>query len=431
MTSPGTVDALGTAGVAGPERLAGPQPVAGPRPGDLGRGDLAGTVFVAASVVLASGPAGVPIRISIAALCAVGLVVLLRRGLRAEDVRMPGWPLLFLGWCATSLFWSDHPDQTLVGVGTLVAGTLLAIVSVSTFGARAVVRGIVAGATTAAVLSLALVPVEAAQAFDADKSGALRGIYEQSNIGAHVLALGLVSAVCGGRVTGWSRAARVLPVVVLAGALVAAQSSTALVCVAAGIAVAAVVAAVRSFPRGRRAAPATAFAGCVVLLLVLVLAGFGRFAGALGRDTSLTGRTEIWSASWAQVTTAPWLGHGWAAVWAGGDRVGDTIRQMVGYPIDHSHDDALNVALQAGAVGVLLVACTLGQIAITATRRFLTGRGPLGVWPVALVTTVCCYAVTESRLTEPLGWFVVVLLVLLVGGAPAGGPRRLPARAGP
>ena len=55
-------------------------------------------------------------------------------------------------------------------------------------------------------------------------------------------------------------------------------------------------------------------AGTVVLLLVLVAVGdMSWVLGLMDKDTSLSGRTEIWSLVWQKILAHPLLGYGYSA----------------------------------------------------------------------------------------------------------------------
>ncbi|MDN5914086.1 MAG: O-antigen ligase family protein [Pseudonocardia sp.] len=366
-------------------------------------------------------------------LLALSLFALGVRWSSADDVRLPGWAILFVGWCASSVLWSEHPDQTVVGVATLALVTASAMTAASTFSARSMIRGIIIGSVLAAALSLVFVVLYPGQALVADPGelGALQGIYAQRNILAYVLAIGLVTTACAGWAIGRRTAVRLVVSVFLALCLVAAQSTTALVSAVIGLSAALGFVGIRRAQKHRRTLLAISLFSGAAAVGTLVLGDLGTVLGSFGEDRSLTGRTEIWSAVWTRIAEAPWAGHGWAAVWGAGDDSGDFIRQYIGYFINHSHDSSLDVLIQVGVVGLALVVACLIQLTVASTRQYYGDASPLGVWPLAMLTTFVTYSVSESKLTEPLGWFlVVVLMVLLAKNADTTVPGRRP-RSGP
>ena len=336
--------------------------------------------------------------------------------------------MLFVGWCGASLLWSDHPDQTIVGAATLVLVTASAMVAASTFSARSIIRGIIVGSVLAAALSLVLAVLDPGQALVTDpggETGALQGIYTQRNILSYVLTIGLVTTACGGWALSRRTAVRVIISLFLGTCLVAAQSTTALASAVVGLSAALGFVGVRRVQKNRRPLSAIAIISSAALVGVLVLGDLGSVLGSVGEDRSLTGRTEIWAAVWKCIVESPWVGHGWAAVWSAGDIPGDFVRQYIGYFVNHSHNDALEMLIEVGAVGLVLVVACLVQLAVASTRHYYRVGGRLGVWPLALLTTFVAYSFSESKLSEPLGWFlVVVLMVLLSKYAAPATPRR-------
>ncbi len=95
-------------------------------------------------------------------------------------------------------------------------------------------------------------------------------------------------------------------------------------------------------------------------------------AGLAGRDTTLTGRTEIWARVWTGVEQYPLLGHGFGAFWhPDGDPLARNIRLAMHYEVPHAHNGLLDVAVDLGAIGVavaVLITVTLGVSGISALR---------------------------------------------------------------
>jgi exopolysaccharide production protein ExoQ len=96
----------------------------------------------------------------------------------------------------------------------------------------------------------------------------------------------------------------------------------------------------------------------ILLALLIFLIGFGTatpflggsnvasFTSALGRDDTLTGRTEVWAALVPVVKRQPLFGSGFGSFW--------TTERRVEYQISHSHNGYLDSLLELGAVGLAL-----------------------------------------------------------------------------
>lgn len=70
------------------------------------------------------------------------------------------------------------------------------------------------------------------------------------------------------------------------------------------------------------------------------------FTGALGRDPTLTGRTEIWAGLIPDVMQQPILGYGFSGFW--------TLNRVLEHVIGEAHCGYLDVCLQLGFVGLFL-----------------------------------------------------------------------------
>jgi exopolysaccharide production protein ExoQ len=400
---------------------AGRPEVRGPR-----RGDAIGTWYTASAAVLLSGPVGVPVGTSGAVFCVIALVALRLRRIPARDVYIPVWASLFVLWCATSALWSDDPERTLVDAIGLVLVTLAAIASANTFSTRSILRGLICGVVAVAVLSVLVAVVAPGQGISQDM--ALQGMYEHRNILSSTLALGLVAMVSGGWALGPRRALRVMLVALVAACTIAAQSITALASLVAAFAVALALGAVRRLPRNDKTLATVGFGALALLCVFLLSHNLTRLVESVGRDPTLTGRTDIWTAVWTQVAERPWLGHGWGAVWVVGDEAGDYVRGYIGYSIDHSHNGALDILVQVGAVGLALAVVALVAFGVTAARVYFRGSTQLGSWPLALLALVLFYNISEAQLVRPLNWwFVFVTAVVLVLREAAGASSSAPA----
>ncbi len=197
-------------------------------------------------------------------------------------------------------------------------------------------------------------PAAALAPMDGGAQWRLAGWFGSPNNLGRSAALLLLVAALAARHLPPARAAALLAVVAALGlpALLMSESRGAL------LALAAAVAWWMLAPRLGWALVVAALAACAVLSLMampwladdLALA-FSR-SGRLEEMVSLTGRTEIWSASLALIGQEPWLGHGFAssrdllpAAWQGDH----------GWTTTSAHNLWLQAALGGGAVGLALL----------------------------------------------------------------------------
>jgi O-antigen ligase len=135
----------------------------------------------------------------------------------------------------------------------------------------------------------------------------------------------------------------------------------------------------------------------------------------LGKDSTLTGRTSIWDATWRAIGERPLLGHGYSAFWNEASPTVQLIWIAVGWETPNAHSGFLEILLQLGWVGlglvVLLAAGTLGMALLALVR----GPRGAGLWVLLVLGLMGIVGRTESTLLNPdllmLFWMAAWLAV--------------------
>lgn len=308
------------------------------------------------------------------ALAVAAIIVLVRRRIDWwGGVRRYRWLLVLLAYMFLSTFWSEI---TLIALKRWIRELIvliMALVIMSEGNPRQAVESILR--RTAYVLlpfSLVLIKYYPVLGVRYGKwSGALMwvGVTTQKN---HLGRLCMISAffllwslyerwrerprVGGGRDQAW---ADVSVIVIALYLLKGSDSSTSLVTLVVG---AATYLGLRLFRKLGLMVPQTG-----LLVLVLFLIGFGvstpflggsnvaSFTASLGRDETLTGRTQVWSDVMPAMREQPLFGHGFGSFW--------TDARRARYDIPTAHNGYLDILLELGAVGLAfytfwLLSCT-------------------------------------------------------------------------
>ena len=148
-----------------------------------------------------------------------------------------------------------------------------------------------------------------------------------------------------------------------------------------------------------------------VLVAILVLSNLDVIFGLFGRDTSMTGRTSLWSHLIGLAARRPWLGHGFGAVWTL-DSFREQIRQLVGWTSQPliADNGLLDIYLHLGMTGLVIFSCvllvaTVRSLLSGVREKTLTGFFPLMVMVYAFFanSTFSLFAETEVFL-----WFLII-----------------------
>jgi exopolysaccharide production protein ExoQ len=185
-----------------------------------------------------------------------------------------------------------------------------------------------------------------------------------------------------------------------------AHSATALLCTVVGI----LVIWLARFRRVRdRLGVYAASLGVILVVLNLVVNVPEALAGLLGRDMTLTGRTDIWSAVLKEGTD-PLFGVGYYSFWLG-DRVA-RLSAIYFYSLNEAHDTYLETYLNSGLIGVALLFAALLSAGIRIKREAMKSES-FGAFRLGCFLPMLFYGVTEAFMNRlGLVWFLFLLVVI-------------------
>ncbi len=152
--------------------------------------------------------------------------------------------------------------------------------------------------------------------------------------------------------------------------------------------------------------------GVGVIAVFLALDSFvdikNDFLNAVGRDPTLTTRTEIWPML-MQLQPNDWLGAGFNTFWAG-ERLRISFEKFGG--IFQAHNGYLETYLNGGWVGVVLLACVLVAAYLQIRKRLVVGAQEAGIRLVVLVIAAV-YNYSEASFNK-IGvlWLLTIIAVM-------------------
>jgi len=376
-------------------------------------------------------------------LLAIGFVVLLVRGAAVVKLLRANGPMvLFVLYCAASVLWSDYPDvafkRWIKSLGDFV---MILIVLTDPDQLSAVKRVL-------ARVSFVLLPLSVlfikyypnwGRTYDTHWDGTVfyTGVTTNKNL------LGMTCMIFGlGLVwyflqelraeKGKRRTRSLIAIGTVLGInfflLAIANSMTSLSCFTLGSAL--IVAASSPKVARKRGLVLAMVSGCVAFCFCVLFLDFGSFIlEALGRNPTLTGRTDLWDVL-RTMTVNPLLGAGFESFWLG-DRL-KKLWDIFWWHPNESHNGYLETFLNLGWVGVAL----LGILVISGYRKIVKelgeGSKTAPLW-LAFFFVGIAYNFTEAaiRTVSPVWiFFILVIIALPKPVALLDAPEMLPRMAG-
>lgn len=354
-------------------------------------------------------------------------------------VRVPrvAWSVLvFLAWLLLSYLWSIQPSFTADAWAQTMVVAAVAIAVYANVSSRVLATGFLAGglAVTTASIYAFYQELPGAVAAPVD-TFEIAGIGTNRNILAYTLTLSLCGAFAFLPRRRWSQTAWVASVALIVYVLVGADSSTGNLTLVTLLVTAALMAGYGPLSRSLLDTVVRRALALVVIGVVVAVAGWVLVA-VLGQDLlTFSDRTPLWSAAIGVAQERPWGGFGYGAVWQHPWKppllnivIGE-IWDRSGEPLSHGHNSAVDLVVEVGVVGVVLLLAVMVAAALRAVASVRVSGSGRAHDPVRSRFTVLClvalvlFGVTEPMATIPLGWWTLVLLTEPLRRSPSRGRR--------
>ncbi|AZZ49337.1 exopolysaccharide production protein [Rathayibacter rathayi] len=360
---------------------------------------------------------------AVATLTALAAVMLVRRRGRLDwEGLLPTSILVFLGWVALSVLWSDYTWATVSSVVYQVALAFLAIAIGLTRDIIQIIRSV------GDVLRVVLVASLAVEAFSGvliDQplrflgvegllavGGPIQGLVGTRNQLGLVCLLAIVTFSIEWATRSVARWSAIASIILAALTLVLTRSA-----ISAGVlAVAAVVAVALRWVRRaagsrRRRRQFTVLGIATAAALTSWLLRY-RVIELLNAGSEFEFRLRLWQQVWRFTDLTPIIGWGWVGYWRPDLYPFTAIDSLSGRPHSTSLNALFDVALQVGAVGVvlfvLLIGLALWRSWLIASER----KAVVHVWPVLVLSVLMVTALAESSILLDAGWLLVVLCAM-------------------
>jgi exopolysaccharide production protein ExoQ len=378
---------------------------------------------------------GTPLdRAFFAGILAVGIIVFVFRGRKVVSLLAANWLILgYFGFCLASVLWSDYPGvaskRWVKAIGDLVMVLIIASEADPVGAFKRVVARVGFILLPVSVLLIKYFPL-LGRGYDPWHGTRYNlGVTTNKNtLGMVVLVITLATfwrVWTLFRTKGDNRTRHLVAQATLLAFGISLLSMANSATSRAGFALGAFIVVVTStsFAKRRPGAVHAIVLTIVIVGVGLMLAGGGAvITNALGRDSTLTGRTGIWNELLPMVPN-PVVGAGFESFWLG-TRL-DAIRAAnPGNPLNEAHNGYLEVYLNLGCIGLLLI----GSILITGYKRAASTfrRDPsFGSLLLAYVAVAGIYSVTEAGFRNLCLMWIFFLFTVVAASAIASGKLPL------
>lgn len=335
------------------------------------------------------------------------------------------WLLVCLiAFACMSVFWSDLPDITTAQCLPLIRLTLLGIYMAIRFDLSEYVFILAMSFTICVFLSLLFCVVFPQYGVmgqglilsgeDIKHTGSWRGIYSHKNYLGRSMALASLVLLFVENKYGKKTLLTYLTLGIAVLILLLSRSKTSLILFLTTLLLIPLFKVLRL--RYTWAVPI--FAICILTtgsIFTLLYDNFDIVLGALGKDATLSGRTELWKEIILSIQDRSLFGHGYGAFWPE-DGAASIVWQEFGWEAPHAHNGLLDMALEIGVLGTALFVVNYVVVAVQSISLARHSTKLSGIFPISFLILMFMVNLTESStvVRPQFAWPIFVSTVLLV-----------------
>jgi len=316
---------------------------------------------------------------------------------------------------------SQQMTRTISSGAVLLGSTLLVLYIMSRYTLNEVLELLLVLGTGTMVASIVFAILLPQYGLDnlGGHSNAWKGVFSAKNYLGNIALFFLTVAVSYRGRTTWLRRLRLSQILFCLVAIAFSRAATAYLLTTVYIAYVVTFKTMRSFRKKDY------FVAWILLIVafgavaVLIASGSDMLFSLLGKDTTLTGRTEIWDAVLGSIAKRPLLGYGYQAFWLGFQGESYRVILAVTWELAQAQNGFLDVLLEmglAGLVPVLLLLMFAFRDAFSCLLRSHDhGQLRSVEWYLVIVILTVLYNLDESFLFLPVHLGSILFVLACVG----------------
>jgi exopolysaccharide production protein ExoQ len=310
-----------------------------------------------------------------------------------------------VGFLCLSALWSLSPPTT-IRTGIIYLSVILGVIGVARMlDADEFMRLLSWCCFLSAIASIFVLFAAPSVAFvQGDNQGTIdfNGIFPHKNFLGQVMAIGALAALHGIRVARRKYLGKLFMLFVFVGMAYASKSTGALLA-------SLLVCGVSGIDSLLRKGGAARWAGLVLAAslapaLIVAVAAPDTFLTLIGKDPTLTGRTEIWAYVTDDIWMKPWFGWGYFGFWQPSNPAALEISDAFHWTVPQAHNGLLELLLNVGVLGTTLFAVILIRTIVLAVRCLQTPHRALAISTISCCLMILLIGVSETVLlaaTQP------------------------------
>lgn len=146
---------------------------------------------------------------------------------------------------------------------------------------------------------------------------------------------------------------------------------------------------------------------------IWLTANADRLLASVGKDATLTGRTDLWPLVLDKIWERPLFGYGFGSFWYGWESEAASIWYATGWSPPNAHNGLLDLFLDLGIVGVTIYLLAFCVNFLKASIYLRLNNNSLNLWPITYLTYIVLANLTESTMLIQNNIFFIFYLSII------------------